>query len=156
MRRKDREITDRNQIYKIMDNCPCCRLGFCDEGEVYIVPLNFGYHQVDQTMVLYFHSAKEGRKIHLINKAQSVGFEMDTHYKLKEGQTACSYSAGFQSIIGTGTISIIEDQQEKVKALQAIMCHVADKRDWQFTESALDAVCVFKVIVHKISCKCHD
>lgn len=156
MRRKDREITDMNQIYEIMDNCNCCRLGFYDEGEVYIVPLNFGYEKENETTVLYFHSAKEGRKIDLIGKVESVGFEMDTDYKLNEGEIACSYSAQFKSLIGTGTISLIEDKIEKEKALQAIMLHNTKKSNWKFNDSMINSVCVFKVLVHKLTCKFHD
>ena len=43
MRRTDREITDAEKITQIIQTCHCCRLGFCDNGAVYIVPLNFGY-----------------------------------------------------------------------------------------------------------------
>ena len=41
MRRKDREITDRDCIDDIIEACDCCRLGFCDEGEPYIVPVSY-------------------------------------------------------------------------------------------------------------------
>ena len=43
MRRKDREVTDEARIDEIISRCTCCRIGFNDSGEVYIVPLNFGY-----------------------------------------------------------------------------------------------------------------
>lgn len=156
MIRKDREITDINQIYKIMDNCICCRLGFYDESEVYIVPLNFGYEHTNTSTVLYFHGAKVGKKINLISKVPSVGFEMDTDYKLNEGETACAYSAKFKSIIGTGKASFIKDKDEKEKALKAIMYHNTNKNEWQFTDTMLNSVCVFKVVVDKLSCKSHN
>ena len=156
MRRKDREITDISQIHEIMNSCVCCRLGFYDDGEVYIVPLNFGFNIVDKSTVLYFHGAKDGRKINLITKVQSVGFEMDTDYKLNPGETACSYSARFQSVIGTGMISFVDDKNEKENALRTIMCHNTKKSDWQFTDAMMNSVCVFKVVVDKLSCKFHD
>ena len=43
MRRKDREVTDAGKIREAIEASHCCRLGFYDEGEVYIVPMNFGY-----------------------------------------------------------------------------------------------------------------
>lgn len=43
MRRRDREITDNEKIKEIIKACDCCRLGFNDNGKVYIVPLNFGF-----------------------------------------------------------------------------------------------------------------
>lgn len=155
MRRKDREVTDINQIKDILESCPCCRLGFYDNGEIYIVPLNFGYILDDRKAVLYFHSAKEGRKIDLISKSDIVGFEMDRGYKLIEGETACAYSASFQSIIGSGEITFVNNIAEKEEALKAIMYHNTKSRDWQFTSDMLNAVCIFKVTVTKLSCKCH-
>ena len=59
MRRKDREITDRDCIDDIIEACDCCRLGFCDEGEPYIVPLNFGY---DRNAGCFLFSQCQGRK----------------------------------------------------------------------------------------------
>ncbi len=156
MRRKDREITEKNKIYEIIDNCYCCRIGFYDNGEIYIVPLNFGYEVINHTITIYFHGAKAGRKIDLIHKVDNVGFEMDTNHHLTEGVTACKYSASFQSIIGNGKISIVEDRDEKEKGLQIIMYHNTKKNDWTFNDTMVESVCVFKIVVNKISCKVHE
>jgi nitroimidazol reductase NimA-like FMN-containing flavoprotein (pyridoxamine 5'-phosphate oxidase superfamily) len=153
MRRKDREIMNNEKINEIISNCHCCRLGFYDDGEIYIVPLNFGYSEKDGNRTFYFHGAKEGRKIDLISKTHSVGFELDTNYKLNEGEIACQYSARFQSIIGTGYTSFIEDPVEKKAALQAIMLHNTAKDSWNFSDVMLNSVCVFKLEVKKLSCK---
>lgn len=153
MRRIDREITNPQKIQAIIASCTCCRLGFYDQGEVYIVPLSFGYFLQDGRYSLYFHGAKEGRKIDLISTNPSVGFEMDTHHKIKVGKTACESSASFQSIIGSGRISLVETRAEKIAGLQAIMLHNTGKGDWSFSDERLDAVCVFKLEVEKMSCK---
>lgn len=155
MRRKDREVTDREKIKSIILNCHCCRLGFVDEGEVYIVPLNFGFAEKEEKMIFYFHGAKEGRKIELIHKSPSVGFELDRNCEIIEGETACGYSARYQSVIGNGVVSFVNDMDEKYEALQAIMHHYTGKDNWEFTEEMADRVCVFKLEVGKISCKVH-
>lgn len=153
MRRKEREVTDPAKIRKILSSCRCCRLGLCENGHVYIVPLNFGYIQEEGAYTLYFHSAKEGRKIRLLMKNPHVGFEMDTNHRLKESASACSYSAYFQSIIGEGTVTFIENISEKKAALQAIMQHNTGKPDWNFPDKAVETVCVFRLTFEKISCK---
>lgn len=155
MRRKDREITNPEKIAEIILSCHCCRVGFYDDGEIYIVPLNFGYRESGGIRTFYFHAAKEGRKIDLISKSPSVGFEMDTNYKLKVHDIACAYSASFQSVIGTGRITVVDSLQEKEAALQAIMYHNTHKEDWNFTEAMLNTVCIFKLEVAKLSCKEH-
>jgi nitroimidazol reductase NimA-like FMN-containing flavoprotein (pyridoxamine 5'-phosphate oxidase superfamily) len=153
MRRKDREVTDGEKINQAISACHCCRLGFYDDGEIYIVPLNFGYAQKDGKRTFYFHSAKEGRKIDLISKTRAAGFELDTNYKLREGETACQYSARFLSVIGTGRVEFVEDRPEKEAALRAIMLHNTGKDHWDFSDAMLDTVCIFKLEVKEISCK---
>ena len=156
MRRKDREVTDFAKIENIISRCTCCRIGFHDDGEVYIVPLNFGYEVKDDTYTFYFHGAKEGRKIDLIKKNPVVGFEMDTDYALKEADTACGYSARFQSVIGTGVVSIVSDSDEKEKGISLLMEHNTGKRNWVFDEKMMNAVTIFKLEVTKMSCKEHE
>lgn len=156
MRRKDREVTDFVRIADIISRCTCCRIGFHDDGEVYIVPLNFGYEAKDNTYVFYFHGAKEGRKIDLIQKSPNVGFEMDTNYALHEADIACGYSARFQSIIGNGLVSIVSEIAEKKQGLSLLMEHNTGKGEWSFDEKMVNAVTVFKLEVTKISCKEHQ
>lgn len=155
MRRKDREVTDNAKILSIISKCHCCRLGFCGDGRPYIVPLNFGYAQEDGKLTFYFHSAKEGRKIDLIRKTGCAAFELDTSFELHPAETACEYSAGFQSVIGTGSVSFVEDLEGKRAALRAIMEHNAGPGSWEFSEARVNAVCVFQLEVEELSCKEH-
>lgn len=57
MRRKDREITDFDEMVKIIKECDACRIALNDEetGFPYIVPLNFGLDVEDERVYLYFH-----------------------------------------------------------------------------------------------------
>ena len=159
MRRKDREVTDKQAIIEIIESCQCCRIGFQDDGEVYIVPLNFGYEDNGQRLIFYFHGAKEGRKINLIAKSPYVGFEMDTTheiYAIGNNGTACSYTARFQSVIGTGKVSMVYDNNEKKHGLLLLMKHSTQKSEWSFDDKMLNSVAVFKLEVEKLSCKVHD
>lgn len=155
MRRKDREVTDQQKIREIVEACQCCRLGFCEEGKAYIVPMNFGYEECDGRYVLYFHSAKEGRKIDLIQKTHHAAFEMDAGMEIYGEDTACSYAARFQSVMGSGTVEFIEEPEKKLNALRAVMRHHTGREDWQFEENMLNAVCVFRLKVEELSCKVH-
>lgn len=155
MRRSDREVTDPVKIGDIIKKCTCCRIGFYDNGNVYIVPLNFGYMKKENSYVFYFHSAKEGRKIDLIRENPNVGFEMDTNYQLHKADIACRHSAAFQSVIGNGIVKMVEDISEKVMGLNLLMEHSTGKTDWQFDEKILHTVAVFKLEVTEMSCKEH-
>lgn len=156
MRRKDREITDSARIDEIIRGCTCCRLGFYEEGGVYILPLSFGYENREGQRTFYFHSAREGRKIALIAAGPRVGFELDRGYELVPGETACQYGARFQSVIGTGRVSFIEEEAERQAALQSLMRQCSGREDWPFTDAMLRSVCVYKLEVEQLSCKEHE
>lgn len=155
MRRKDREVTDGAKIREIISSCHCLRLGLVDNGRAYIVPLNFGFKESEGKYTFYFHGAKQGRKIELIEKNGYASFEMDTNYKLNEAEESCGYSARFQSVMGEGSVSFVEDKAEKIKALNEIMRQNTGKGDWTFSEDMLNAVCVFKLTTEQLSCKEH-
>ncbi len=104
-------------------------------------------------VVFYFHSAKEGRKIDLIKKCGNVGFELDTNYKTIGGEMAKDYTAQYQSVIGTGKISIVNDFKEKTVAFDALMYNVSKKRNWEIAEDLINITCIFKLEVSQITCK---
>ena len=91
MRRKDREIIDIEQIRDIIEKCKVCRLAMQDEEGLYLVPLNFGYEFEKESLALYFHSAKEGRKLRAIQKNSKVCFEMDCEQDRKSTRLNSSH-----------------------------------------------------------------
>ena len=155
MRRQDREIKDTEKIARVISACECMRLGFYDDGQVYIVPLNFGYVLNGGRYTFYFHGAKEGRKIDLIRRSPYVGFEMDTHFKINEADRACGCSARFQSVIGSGRVEFVREEAAKVAALRCIMRHNTGREDWSFSPQAVQNVAVFRLDVEEISAKEH-
>lgn len=155
MRRKDREVTDQATIRQIILDAHCCRLGLQDEGEVYIVPMNFGYVEEEGEQVFYFHCAYVGRKLDLMAKHPKVCFELDTKYQLLPHPEAWEYTATFQSVIGQGMAELVTDPVEKRRGLVALMEHSAGPGDWTFPDHAVNGVCVFKVTVLELACKVH-
>lgn len=152
MRRKDREVTDEKQLLNILEMCKVCRIAMQDDQGLYIVPLNFGYEYKNETLHLFFHSAKEGRKVNAFEKNPKVAFEMDCGHQLIEGKIACEYGYEFQSIIGTGNIHKIKDKQEQKKGLSLLMRHMTGK-EFTFEDNMLNAVFVYQLEVHEFTGK---
>ncbi|MDY5845439.1 MAG: pyridoxamine 5'-phosphate oxidase family protein [Bariatricus sp.] len=152
MRRKDREIIDKNRIEEFISRGQILRIAFYDEGDIYIVPVNYGY-SVGEQYTFYFHGAKAGRKYELAKSRPNVGFEIDGNYTLLESEMACEFSAAFYSVIGTGRLSLVEDNIEKVKGLNFIMKQTTSKEEWHYSDKMLEAVAVFRLVVNKLSCK---
>ncbi|MDR2759002.1 MAG: pyridoxamine 5'-phosphate oxidase family protein, partial [Spirochaetaceae bacterium] len=107
MRRKDREITDIEELRGIISRCKVCRLAMAENNRPYVVPLNFGYEYQNGELILYFHGAQEGEKIDMLKKNPQVCFEMDGGHRLVEGREAHDYSFAYESIIGFGEVEFV-------------------------------------------------
>lgn len=153
MRRSDREITDVKAIEAFIAKEQIMRIAFYDNGEIYIVPVNYGYTNDSGQYAFYFHGAKAGRKYELSKESPNIGFEIDGNYELLEADIACDFSAKFQSVVGTGKISIVEVREEKIKGLNVLMRQTSGKAEWHYSEEMVNAVAVYKVDVNEISCK---
>jgi hypothetical protein len=117
MRKKEREIKDRKAIDSIIERCRVCHLAMCDDGQPYVIPLNFGY----DGCFLYFHAALEGKKIDIIKSNNRVGFEFDILHNIVKAQRACGWGAKYESVVGTGTAEIVNYVEDKKAALECIM-----------------------------------
>ena len=153
MRRSDREITDSSAIESFIAKEQIIRIAFYDDGDIYIVPVNYGYIRENGKYSFYFHGSRAGRKFELAKASPKVGFEIDGNYELLEAETACDFSAKFQSVIGTGTLSLVEDKTEKILALNCLMKQTTNKSEWEYKDEMLNGVAVFRLDVEKMSCK---
>ena len=153
MRRAEREITDSKRIEAFIAQEQIIRVAFQDNEDIYIVPVNYGYTCTDGQYTFYFHGAKAGRKFELSKKNRKVCFEIDVRYKVLEAEMACDFSASFQSVIGTGTLCLVEDVDEKREGLNIFMRQIAKKKEWDYDEKMLEAVAVFRLDVEKLTCK---
>ena len=153
MRRSDREITDVAEILGILGKCDVCRLALCEDNFPYIVPMNYGFEYADGNLVLYFHAAKEGRKLDMIRKNPNACFEVDCSHRLIEADKACEFSFEYESVTGDGAISFITDKAEKTKALKQFMRNFAKDREFTFPDRELESVTVFKLVITGFSGK---
>ena len=144
-------MIDPTTLCQLLQKCDCCRVGYYDGEEVYIVPLNFGYAQEDNHVVLFFHGAKKGRRYDLTQSHPQVGFELDTDYHLIDGPRAIDYTSGFKSLVGNGVIQLVEGAPEKTKAMQAIMCHYTGRPDWPIEQRVLNNTAIYRLDITKIS-----
>ena len=152
MRRSDRAVTDPAQIRAFLEHEQILRIGFYDAGEIYIVPVNYGFLWENDRCTFYFHGAKAGRKYALALNNPEVGFEIDGAYELLPSETACRWSAKYQSVIGSGTLSVVTDADEKRIGLNAVMRQTSGK-SWEFTAQQVEAVAVFRLDVSDMTCK---
>jgi nitroimidazol reductase NimA-like FMN-containing flavoprotein (pyridoxamine 5'-phosphate oxidase superfamily) len=148
MRRHDKEITSRDEIEAIIEKSSVCRLAMIDGNEPYVVPLNFGYLNNQ----LFFHSASQGRKLDVLRANNRVCFEFDIDHQVVEGEQACKWGFRYQSVIGTGTVFFIDEQQAKQRAFKVIMEHYSD-RAFEFDPRLVEQTVVFGVAIDAMTGK---
>ena len=103
---------------------------------------------------MFFHGAKEGKKIEIIKNNNNACFEIDCDGKLIEKEKASNYSYAYKSIIGFGKIFFLETNEEKTNGLNNLMKHQTGKDiEYNFTEDELNNVCVYKMIVEEFTGK---
>lgn len=145
MRRKDREVTEKEEIKNILNSCKTCHLAMAENNIPYVVPLSYGYQMENDVLTIYFHSAAEGKKIDILKNNHQVCFEM-----CQEGrpvfakETPCNSGYYYSSVIGFGQVTFIEDAKEKCDALKRIVLHQSGFQV-EISEEQAAGVCVYKV-----------
>ncbi len=148
MRRAEKQITDQDQIDKIIKAARVCRLGLSDNGQPYVVPLHFGY----APPFFYFHSADQGRKLDILAANSRVCFEFDELEKINKHASACHWGSAFVSIIGEGEARILTDPKDKIKGLACIMAQYSS-RTFEFDEESLAKTAVIEVTISSMTAK---
>ncbi len=148
MRRNEKEIKDKEIIKEILIKSNICRIALHDEEFPYIIPMNFGYFK----NTLYFHCAKEGKKIDLIKKNNKVGFEIEQSHEILKDKKSCKWTTKYRSIIGFGKIAIINDFNEKVRGLDILMTHHGKKENI-YNEKAVNSVVILKLKIEGLTSK---
>ena len=144
MTRRERQVTDPVQIRRILDTGKVLNLGLCVDNEPYVVPMNYGYTMEAGKLTLYLHSAVRGKKLDMIRTNPKVFFEMDCDRKPFEGNLPCQYGLSYSSLMGRGTASIVEDVEEKKKAMSILMKTQTDK-DFSFEDRLVSIVTVIRI-----------
>lgn len=140
MRRKDKMISNKTELEEILNSADTIRIAMIDGDRPYIVPMSFGYSE-DK---IYIHGALKGRKIDVIKANPNVCFEVELDTKLVTDGDACEWSYHFKSIIGDGQAYIVDDFDEKVKALDLIMEHYGSK-EHSYPEKAVNGTAVIRI-----------
>lgn len=153
MRRKDREVADVNEILEMIDRCDSCNLGLSLNDMPYIIPLNFGYEFLNGRLFLYFHSAKEGKKLDIISKNPKACFSMDTSHELVADKEASRYTMRYESVAGSGRIEILDSLEDKRAGIAVLMRHYAPGREFDFSDETLGVTAVLKLTVEEFSGK---
>ena len=159
MRRTDREVKELDGVFDIVERCNVVHLGMVDHGKPYVVALNFGYERKGNELILYLHSAMEGKKIDILRKHPDVCFQMDCVNEFIKGtsERPCSYCWRYDSVMGSGQVEFVEDVEEKAHALNRLIQHVGKTSEtFSFPPASLNRTCVLRISSSDFTGKHHE
>ena len=121
MKKKERELVDFNEIFKIILSGKYATIGLSRGSEPYVVTLSYGYDKELNT--LYFHSALTGLKLEFLSENHQVCGTIieDLGYKVNE----CSHA--YRSVVFWGEMNTIEDMDEKKHEFEVLIDHLEEE-----------------------------
>ena len=152
MTKRERQITDPKQIEAILDASKVLHLGLAVDNEPYVVPLNYGYTMEDGKFVIYLDGAERGKKLDMLRSDPRVFFDMDCDRVPFDGVMPCQYGMVYSSIMGRGLAHIVEDVEEKKKAMTILMKTQTGK-DFTFEDRLVSMVAVIRIDVAEYTAK---
>lgn len=158
MRRKQCEITDQAVIRELLGRCRVGRLATTGaDGYPYITPVNYVFFKES----IYFHCARQGEKLDNIARDNRVCFEVDIPLSYFDvafdpSRLPCLVHQFYHCVIIRGRAETVEDIQEKVASLNALMAAHEHTQDFGLITSDTPAVSLCTVVVvrpESVSCK---
>lgn len=99
----------------LLETAETGHLAMCREGEPYMVPLSFVYHEGR----IFFHGSTSGKKMDFINANPRVCFVVDES-ELVPGPDPCKLHFNFRSTLANGTARVVNDIEGQVEALRLL------------------------------------
>ncbi|MFX1520938.1 MAG: pyridoxamine 5'-phosphate oxidase family protein [Promethearchaeota archaeon] len=115
LRRREKEITDTDEMIKILEMAQYITIAMCKDNEPYLATLSHGYDR--DRHCIYFHCATEGKKIDILTSNNAVWGQalIDKGYV----QGACDHL--YATTQFKGKVTFIEDNEEKEHALKVMI-----------------------------------
>ena len=149
MRRKNREVTDKQDILDILRRCDTVRIGLTGNDGPYVVPVSFGLDLSGEKPVVYFHCARKGMKVDMLDVDGRVcvegdiflGYEVEAH----------GITTRYESVIGFGKCKVVEGDKEILEGLRLICEHCGFDNVPLDTCWGLSAVRIYRIELDSIT-----
>ena len=143
---------DRETVNAILDEAFICHIGFTVDGQPYVIPTAFGRIGND----LYIHGSSASRMLRTLSGGVEMCFTTTLVDGLVIARSAFHHSINYRSVVVLGKATLVEDLDEKNRALEAVTNHIvpgrwADVR-WP-NELELKATSVLKLPIDEASAK---
>jgi len=154
IRRKDKAITDQNEMKKILQQTKYITIAMCRNNEPYLITLSHGYDP--EKNIIYFHCASEGKKIDILKANNIIWGQALTDKGYVKGK--CDHL--WATVMFRGTVSFIFNATEKRHALEVMIKQLEQNPEQvmkkQITEKSLKRVNIGRIDIDNMSGKKTD
>ena len=151
-RKPERGRYDRETIYQILDEALICHVGFVEDKQPCVIPINFA--RVGDSVIM--HGAKASRLLKHIAAGNPVCVEATLIDGLVLARSVFHHSINYRSVVLFGTGQTVSDAGEKLAGLQAVVNHIIPGR-WNEarlpTRKELNATTVVSIKIDQASAK---
>lgn len=123
-RKPGRGSYDRDLVHSILDEALTCHVGFVQDGQPYVIPT---IHARDGE-TLYLHGAKGNRMLKALTDGTPCCVTATLVDELVLARAALHHSLNYRSVMVLGTAREVTDPEEKERALQVVVNHIAPGR----------------------------
>ena len=152
VREPDRAVYDRETIYRILDEGFICHVGFCLDGQPFVIPTSYGRKDAD----LYIHGSAASRMLRQMKDGVSVCVTVTLLDGLVLARSVFNHSMNYRSVVILGKATLVDEPEEKLTALRVLSEHIIPGR-WddarQPNERELKATSVLRLPVEELSAK---
>lgn len=152
VREPDRAVYDREAVNRILDEGFLCHVGFVVEGQPFVIPTSYGR----DGNVLYVHGSAASRMLRNLTQGIPVCITVTLLDGLVLARSIFNHSMNYRSVVILGTATLVDDPEEKLKALRVLSEHIIPRR-WddsrQPNEKELKATSALRVPIEEFSAK---
>ena len=139
---------DRGEMEGLLERALVSHLGLCVDGEPYVVPIGFVYHNG----CIYFHSYPRGRKVEAMRRNSRVCFQVEEVGRFLPGEAPCRFGVEYRSVIAYGRVRFLEEAEERLEALRLLLRkYGASEAAEALSEEMLGGVLVGEIRVEEMT-----
>ncbi len=147
-----RAVYDKQEIYGILDEALICHVGFAQNGHPFVIPTI----QARIGDTLYIHGSTASRMLRTLGSGVPACVTVTLLDGLVLARSTFHHSMNYRSVVILGTLTKVDDPDEKRDALDAIVEHVVPGRSAEArgpNEQELKATTVISMEVTEASAK---
>jgi hypothetical protein len=115
---------DQAEVHAILDEAFICHIGFAIDAQPYVIPTIFA--RAGDT--LYVHGSAASRMLRTLTRKVPVCVTVTLLDGLVLARSAFHHSLNYRSVVVLGDARLVEDADEKMRALHVITDHVVPGR----------------------------